>query len=92
MECIERGEICVYNFKCKECKLIDCRNTLRMIEEEQKMWFKTKEYHFKEVLEKEYPHCVNCSHLEILNMNKFKVRCPYMINKRCAIERYDNIK
>lgn len=92
MKCIERGEICKTNLKCKECKLIDCKNTLRMIEEEQEMYFKSREQKFKEALEKEYPLCVNCSQLEIINMDQYKVRCPYMINKKCAIERYNSIK
>ena len=90
MECLENGEVCKYNFKCKQCKLTDCRNTLKMIEEDEKMWFKTKEQKFKEILEKEYPLCVNngkiCSHLEIINIDQYKVRCPYMINKRCALK------
>lgn len=92
MKCLERGEVCKYNFKCKRCKLLDCNNTLKMIEEDENMQFKTREQHFKEILKKEYPLCANCSHLEILNIDKCKVRCPYMINKRCAIERYNSIK
>lgn len=93
MECLEIGKICpANNLKCKECKLLDCKNTLILIEEADKMYFKSRAQKFKEELEKEYPECVNCTHLEILNLNKGKVRCPYMINNRCAIERYNSIK
>lgn len=53
------------------------------------MLYKFKEKIFRKVLEKEHPSCVNCSHLEIIDIDKYKVRCPYMINKRCAIENYN---
>lgn len=91
MRCLETGKICPNsNLKCKECKLSDCKNTIQAIEEEQKVLWKTKEQHFKEEFIKKYPHCeVNgnlCSYLEILNIDKGKVRCPYMINKRCALK------
>lgn len=90
MKCLEKGEICKTNLKCKVCKLTDCRNTLKAIEEEQEMYFKSREQKFKEALEKEYPQCALdkkiCSHLQIINMNGGKVRCPYMINKRCVIK------
>lgn len=87
MKCLETGKICPSNnLKCKECKLMDCKKALELIEEEQKMYFKTKEQKFAEELKKEYPLCVNCSQLEILDLEKGKVRCPYMIRKKCVIK------
>lgn len=90
MKCLETGKVCPNNnFKCKVCKLEDCKNTIEAIEEEQRMLWKSKEQHFEEEFIKKYPQCaVNgkiCSHLEVLNMNTGKVRCPYMINKKCVI-------
>lgn len=85
MKCLEKGEVCKYNFKCKVCKLTDCKNTMQMIEEDEKMYYQTKEQKFIEEMQQRYPSCVNCSHLEILNMEQGKVRCSYMINKRCAL-------
>ena len=90
MKCLETGKVCPNNnLKCKECKLSECKNIMNIIEEEQKMLYKSKEQHFKEEFIKQYPQCeVNgnlCSQLEIINIDKGKVRCPYMINKRCAI-------
>lgn len=44
MKCLETGKVCPNNsFKCKVCKLNDCRNTIEAIEEEQKMFWKSKE-------------------------------------------------
>lgn len=90
MECIERGEVCKYNFKCKVCKLEDCKNTLKMIEEDEKMYFQTREQKFIKEMKKQYPSCVIkdklCSQLKIINLEQGKVRCPYMINKRCVLK------
>ena len=87
MKCLIDGKVCPNNnLKCKECKLDDCRNTIEAIEVEEMIWYKTKEDIFYEKLEKEYPKCANCTHLEILNLEKGRVRCPYMINKRCILK------
>ena len=89
MECIKRGEVCKYNFKCKVCKLEDCKNTLKMIEEDEKMYFQTREQKFIKEMKQLYPSCVIkdklCSQLEVLDLEKGKVRCPYMINKKCVL-------
>ena len=90
MECIERGEICKHNFKCKVCKLEDCKNILKMIEEEEEMYYNRQEQKFVKQMQKQYPSCVIkgklCTILEVLDLEKGKVRCPYMINKRCTIK------
>lgn len=86
LECLERNKICsMNNRKCKDCKLLDCRNTLKLIEEEEKMWFETKEELFQKELKKKYPQCAGCSHLQILDLDKKKVYCPYMI-RRCVLK------
>lgn len=90
MECIERGEICKHNFKCKVCKLEDCKNILKMIEEEEKMYHDKQEQKFVKQMQKQYPSCVIngklCTILEVLDLEKDKVRCSYMINKRCTLK------
>lgn len=89
MECIERGEICKHNFKCKVCKLEDCKNILKMIEEEEEMYYNKQEQKFVKQMQKQYPSCVIngklCTMLEVLDLEKGKVRCSYMINKRCTL-------
>lgn len=89
MECIKKGEVCKYNFKCKVCKLDDCKNTLKMIEEDEKMYFQTREQKFIKEMKKQYPSCVIkdklCSQLEVLDLEQGKVRCPYMINRECVL-------
>jgi hypothetical protein len=90
MECIERGEICKHNFKCKVCKLEDCKNILKMIEEEEKMYHDKQEQKFVKQMQKQYPSCtINgklCTILEVLDLENGKVRCSYMINKRCTLK------
>ena len=91
MECIESNKICpMNNLKCKECKLSDCKNTLKMIEEEEAMYYQTREQKFIKEMKQRYPSCVIkgklCTHLEVLDLEKGKVRCSYMINKRCTLK------
>lgn len=90
MECIESNKICpMTNLKCKVCKLNDCKNTLKMIEEEEEMYYDRQEQEFIKQMQKQYPRCVIsgklCTHLEVLDLEKDKVRCSYMINKRCSL-------
>ena len=97
MECIESNKICsMNNLKCKECALMDCKNTLKMIEEEEEMYYQTREQKFIKEMKKQFPSCVVsgklCTHLEVLDLEKGKVRCPYMINKRCTISGTKHLK
>lgn len=84
-QCLIDNKICSErNRKCKECKLNDCRSTIKMIEEEQKYEYL---YKLKE-LKKRLPNsCKNCSFLEIVNVEKEQVYCPYMI-KKCILSSY----
>lgn len=84
-QCLIDNKICsVRNQKCYECTLDDCRKALLILEEEEAMLAKTKEEQLREELKKElkkeYPECVDCRHLYILNIKKQKVYCPYRIN------------
>ena len=90
MECIESNKICpMNNLKCKVCKLSDCKNTLKMIEEEEEMYYNRQEHEFIKQMQKQFPSCIVkgklCTHLKVLDLEKGKVRCPYMINKKCSL-------
>ncbi len=87
MECLESNKVCpANNLKCKECKLTECKNALKVLEDYEMYYIRSKEEKFYQKLEKEFPSCVDCSQLEIINMDQYNVRCPYMINKRCIIK------
>ncbi|MCI8309087.1 MAG: hypothetical protein HFJ45_02525 [Clostridia bacterium] len=85
MECLITNEVCPKNNKkCKICKLSDCQNTFKIIEEAEKMWFKTEEQKFQEEIGKEYPECKGCSFLVKRNDNK--VYCFYRVKERCILK------
>lgn len=85
-QCLLDNKVCpLRNSKCKDCKLDDCRKALLMLEEEEAMLIKTKEERLREELKKEYPECVKCSYLEVIDVNKRIVYCPYMINE-CILQ------
>jgi hypothetical protein len=60
-----------------------------MIEEEEEMYYDRQEQKFVKQMQKQYPSCVIkdklCTHLKVLDLEKGKVRCSYMINKRCTL-------
>ena len=90
MKCIESNKICpMNNLKCKECALLDCKNTLKMIEEEEEMYYNRQEHELIKQMQRQYPSCVVsgklCTHLEVLDLEKGKVRCSYMINRKCSL-------
>ena len=85
-QCLIDNKICsVRNKKCKVCKLDDCKKALIMLEEEEAMRNKTREDRLKDELRKEYPECVRCSHLQVIDLSKRIVHCPYRI-KKCMLE------
>lgn len=87
MECIEKGKICAMsNLKCKECRLLDCKETAKILEEEEEMKEKQKKAMFDKLLKRVYPYCYKCPFLEILDRDKQKVRCPYMVKERCILK------
>lgn len=62
MECIQSNKICpMNNLKCKECALMDCKNTLKMIEEEEEMYYNRQEQELREKVMKHHPQCINKS-------------------------------
>lgn len=78
MECLETNKICTVK-KCKVCILDNCKETLRMIDYNEKRLYEKK----MNLIREQLPIiCCNCSFLEIIDLDKQIVRCPYMI-KRC---------
>ena len=84
MICLETNKVCSeQNRKCKECKLNDCREVINMIETQE-----DREDRFKlKCIKAQLPEqCKNCSFLEVIDLRKQKVYCPYMIKDKCLIK------
>lgn len=89
MKCLEDNKICpLNNLKCKECALLDCKNTLALIEEVEKMERKKKEKVSDREMRLFYPECYKCPFLEVLKENK--VRCSYRVKNKCLIGGFNN--
>jgi len=83
MECLKTGKICpTHNLKCKICKLNDCREVLNMIEYDEK---RLKQNNLKLINIQLPEQCKNCSFLQVIDLKKKIVRCPFRI-KRCLIK------
>ena len=92
MEGSEFNKACpMNNLKCKECKMLDCKKKIENLEEEEKVQKAKQKQILVEELKKQFPFCINkekiCSYLDILNLEKRKVRCPYMINQECVLQK-----
>ena len=82
-ECLVEDRICSeQNRRCKECHLRNCKEKIKVLEEEQK----NEELYQLVKLKKQLPkQCRNCSFLTIVNLKRGIVYCPYMI-KVCMIQ------
>ena len=90
-ECLLNNKVCsLQGQKCKDCKLDDCRRVIEMIETQEDR----EEQWKRKLINIQLPEqCKNCSFLEIIDLNKQIVRCPYMIKERCILgERNNGIK
>ena len=83
-KCLIDNKVCsVQGQKCKECKLDDCRRTIQMIETQEEIEDNWK----KELIEVQLSEqCKNCSFLEVIDLDKQIVRCPYLVKNRCLIK------
>ena len=89
-KCLETNIVCSNsNKQCKNCKLDDCKNTFKMIDR-----LENKEYDFKiEKIKAQLPKmCKDCSLLQILNLDKQLVYCPYRLKERCLLSEYETEK
>lgn len=86
MKCLKNdNKICSNtNKKCKECILDDCKKLMSTIE-----FYERKQEEIRlNRLKRQLPlECVNCTLLEIINIDKEKVKCFYRINNRCILEK-----
>jgi hypothetical protein len=82
-QCIIDNKICpASNLKCKECKLVNCENAQEMLEKIKKQEENKKTKLLRKLLPQK---CAGCSFLQIININKGQVYCPYML-ERCVIK------
>lgn len=84
MECLETEKVCSNcNKKCKECELDDCKNMLKILEEDMN----SKEKLRIKLIKAQLPEqCRNCSFLEIeINGRQEKVKCFYNM-KGCILK------
>ena len=82
--CLIDNKVCpATNKRCKNCSLEDCRRTIEMIETQEE-----KEYEWKKkLINVQLPEqCKTCSFLEVIDLDKQVVRCPYMIKDRCMLK------
>lgn len=86
-ECLETNIVCDNcNRLCKDCKLDKCKETIKMIDR-----LEEKEYNFKiKKIKAQLPQiCKNCGLLQILDLDKQIVYCPYKIKNKCILKGED---
>nr|DAV79442.1 MAG TPA: hypothetical protein [Caudoviricetes sp.] len=83
-QCLIDNKVCpMQGQKCKECKLDDCKRTIEMIETQEEREEKWK----RKLINVQLPEqCKSCSFLEVINLNKQIVRCPYLVKNKCLIK------
>lgn len=83
-QCLIDNKVCsVQGQRCKDCKLDDCRRTIEMIEMNENREIKWKRKLIDAQLSEQ---CKNCSFLEILDLDKQVVYCPYRIKDKCILK------
>lgn len=84
-KCLETGKICSNSNKlCKNCKLDECKETIKMIDKLENKEYKEKINKIKAQLPK---ICKECNLLKIIDLDKQKVYCPYRLNNVCLIRK-----
>lgn len=84
VQCLIDNKICPNgNKKCKVCKFDSCEEVLEMIEEEQRYADNDKIRQIKSELPEQ---CKSCSFLEVIDLDRQIVRCPYMVKDRCMLK------
>lgn len=84
--CFKNDKICSEkNKKCEECKLDDCKNTIKFIEEYEN---KEKENRIEQIVGELPTECQKCNIYEIIDSRNGKVYCSYAVGKNCIIEDY----
>lgn len=82
-KCLETGKICSNSNKlCKNCKLDECKETIKMIEKNARKEYIVKINKIKAQLPNQ---CKECNLLKIIDLDKQKVYCPYRLNNNCLL-------
>lgn len=89
MKCLEDGKVCGKTKKCKDCTFDDCRKALEVLEDMKK---KKEDLRLKSIKRQLADSCKNCSMLQILNIDKQKLYCPYLVKRECLIGSYGKNK
>ncbi len=83
-KCLLDNKICsIQEQRCKKCKLDDCRRTIEMIEIQEEIENNSKRNLINKQLSEQ---CQNCSFLEVIDLDKQIVRCPYLVKNKCLIK------
>lgn len=82
MECLVDNRVCGNTRKCKVCVLDDCRKALEVLEMKEK---KKEELKLDKIKKQLHENCKNCSMLQILDIDKEKLYCPYLLKSECLI-------
>lgn len=85
MKCLEDEKVCGKILKCKDCTFDDCRKALEVLEEMKK---KKEDIRLKSIKRQLADSCKNCKMLQILDIDKQKLYCPYLVKKECLIGSY----
>ena len=82
-KCLIDNKICSIQFRrCKTCKLDNCRESIKILDKQQK---KESDRKLKRIIEQLPEQCKNCAFLEIIDITKQTVHCPYML-KNCILK------
>lgn len=82
-KCLIDNKICSIQFRrCKTCKLDNCREAIEILDKQQKS---ENNERLKRIIEQLPEQCKNCSFLEIIDITKQTVHCPYML-KNCVLK------
>ena len=83
-KCLKDNKVCsIQEQRCKKCKLDDCRRTIEMIEIQEEIENNSKRNLINKQLSEQ---CQNCSFLEVIDLDKQIVRCPYLVKNKCLIK------
>lgn len=85
MKCLEDGKVCMTKKKCKDCVFDNCRKTLEVLEKVKKG---KEDLRLRSIRKQLADSCKNCSMLRILDIDKQKLYCPYLVKKECLIRSY----
>ena len=84
MKCLKNNKVCSEQNKiCKNCKLDNPRLTNSIINNYEKKIAKRK---LEQIINELPNECKNCNFIQIIDLRKKKVYCPYRIKDKCIIK------